>query len=431
VDRALRLAAALAALVLPAGALAETRPQTGGNIVAPLFEQPVAPGDPMRAIRWSDQVVAAATAEGLYRDGQPALAEGEPQPVSPLALRIRLAAGLKTHDGRAVGAAEVAAAIERARADRRLAFLLGPIASAQAVGPDVVQLTLSRPAAAGELVTVLSAPQLAVPRTGPFVLAHTSADALRLDAFPGYHGGRPYLDRVTLRAFGSRREEVTAFELGRAQVSLRGAAVFAAQTGAPLLSAPRLDPTALRTFLGFSPQAKPEARQAVALTIDREAVRRFAAAEPSWTLPGPPLGAAQAGPLFSAAGWRGHTLTLLVDRSRFEDEDVAQKVQSQLANAGVMVRIESVPAAEFERRVAAGKDLDLYVGLCAPPSPDPQIAAAWIARCGADAEPLFARGLRVHRAPELRGLRFDGVGRIRFEDAFLWRPAAAARTGSP
>ena len=423
-------AVALAGLALGAAAAeAETRPPQGGAIVVPLYDQPVAPGDPLRAARWSDQIIAAATAEGLYRDGRPALADGDPQLVSPLVARVRVRPGAKSHDGRPVGAAEIAAALDRLGKRPGLGFLLGPVREAHAAAPDLVELQLSRPASAAEIVLVLGLPQAAVPRAGPFVLAQTSPQEVRLEAYAGYARGRPYLDRVILRSFATRAEEVSAFEVGTLALSLHGPTVFGG-------AAPRpeewLDaPTTLLVYVGLLPGAPPEARRALPLVLDREAVRRFAARGPSVTVPGPPQNAPAARALFAGSAWRGRTLVLLCDRSRFEDEDVAQKVQAQLERVGVAVRIEKAAPAEFERRVAAGKDVDLYVGLCVPPHPDPSLSQPWIARCGADVAPLYRRSLRAHRAAELRGVRFDAAARLLFDDAFLWRrPPAPARSAA-
>ncbi|HJZ84275.1 MAG TPA: ABC transporter substrate-binding protein [Polyangia bacterium] len=411
--------ALLALLGAATRADAETRPVPGGSIVVPLGEQPVAPGDPVRALRWADQVIALATSEGLYQDGRPALADGDPVVTSPLGARVRVRAGVRTHDGRPVTAAEVAAALDKLRASP-LGFVLGPVRGVQAVGSDAVELALSAPAAPADLAAILSAPQAAVPRTGPFVLGGADAHEVRLDAFSGYHGGRPWLDRVILRAYDSRSNEVSAFELGSAQMLLHGSLRRRDGAGEPLVW-PATEAAALLTFVGFAAAAPPEARQAVALAIDADAVRRFAAREPATTVARPAANPARARALLASSAWHGKTLTLLTDKSRFADDDVAQKVQAQLQRVGLTVRIESASASEFERRLAANSGFDLFVGQCAP-----QLAGTRV--CGdGGAVALYRSGLRAHHALELRGLRIDAAGRLRFDDAFLWRKAGAAR----
>src|SRR5262249_53827839 len=161
-------------------------------------------GDPQPAVRYADQLLALATADGLYRDGRPALADGEPTFPAPLAARVRLRAGITSHDGAAITAEKVASGLERAR--KLLPSLLGPIRQAQAVAFDVVELVLLRAARADELVAVLGLPQLAVPRTGPFQLRNVG-DRLRLEAFASYYGGRPYLDAIAIESFGSPAAE--------------------------------------------------------------------------------------------------------------------------------------------------------------------------------------------------------------------------------
>jgi hypothetical protein len=197
-------------------------------------------------------------------------------------------------------------------------------------------------------------------------------------------------------------------------------------------------PPDLLVYLGFAAAVPADARRAFGQALDRDAIRRFAANGPSTavsTTGATAADAAQARAALAGTRFQQGALTLIIDRSRFEDEDVAQKVQAQLARAGVSVRLEALAGAEFERRVTQGRGFDLYVGLCTPPYLDAggALPAAWTKRCGADDVPLFRRGLRAHHVPELRGLRFDATGRLHLEDAFLWRRPLVAGTagGAP
>ena len=360
--------------------LLASRPTPGGAITIALWDQPVG-----GTARWSDQVITLATAEGLYRDGKPALAAGDPVMLAPQIARVQLRAELHTQDGRPVGAADVAARIEKQ----------GLIQNVRAMG-DIIELTLSSPSNAGDVAAALSSPQSAVPRTGPFVLAQSTPAEVRLDAWNGYHAGRPWMDQVVLRDFPSRREEQEAFELGKLQVMLRGAA-----QPNDIKSAP-----ALFTFLGGLSRLPPHVAQAIPLAIDREAVRRFAARGPSQSGPGPAPNPSHAKIL--VADVKGRTFALLCDRSRSEDFDAAQKIQTQLTRVGLQVRIDAVPAVDYERRLNAGTDFDFYVG------------AAPLVGWPNNVIPLYSRSLTVRIADGLRGVRLDALGRLRFDDAFLW-----------
>ena len=364
------------ALVL---ALLASRPTPGGSITVALWDQPTGGG-----ARWSDQVIALATTEGLYRDGKPALAAGEPSMLAPQLVRVQLRPGLTAQDGRPVTAADVVAHTDKQSL----------VHDARVIGPDTVEFQLSRPATAPEIVAALSAPLVAVPRTGPFMLGAPNTNGVQLEAWAGYPGGRPWLDRITLRMFVSPRVEREAFELGRVQVIVHGAAQPNDLKSAPVLS----------TFVGLS-KLPPKIAQAIGLAIDREKVRTFAARS-AQIAPGPATNAAQARVL--AADGKGRTFALLVDASRSEDYLAAQKIQTQLAAIGLSVRIDSAPAAEFESRIASGNNFDFY------------IASLPLASWPNNAIPLYQRSLTVRVADGVRGLRLDAMGRLRFDDAFLW-----------
>jgi hypothetical protein len=390
--------AAALALVAPSVA-AETRPKSGGSVVVPLFEQPLAIGEPWRATRAIDQTIARATGEGLYRDGRPALADGEPNLVDPLTARVRVRTGSS--------AAEVAGAIERARSRPELTALVGALRGARLTPDGAIELALAQPLTAAQLVALLGAPQLTVRERGPFLLKATGGE-LRLDASPTYWAGRPYLDHVIFRTFTSRAEAVSAFELGSVQISLAGATLFGGKsTRAVAADGPEAE-------LVFLAGAVDGLRPA----IDTEAVRRFAARGPASA-----IAPHRPSPVALRAAFA--VQKIVYDRSRFEDEAIAQKLQAQLAQAGLSVSIEAVPPGDPERRIASHERI-LAVVSCAPPVLEEPLASAWVKQCAGDALPLIRRGLRAHHGPELRALRLDEAGRLRFEDAFFARARAAA-----
>jgi MarR-like DNA-binding transcriptional regulator SgrR of sgrS sRNA len=365
--------------------LLASRPTPGGTITIALWEQPVG-----GTARWSDQVITLATAEGLYRDGKPALAIDDPSMLAPQIARVRVRPQLFTQNGQPVSAADVAARIQKQ----------GLIQQVRAMG-DIIELTLSRPSNAAEVAAALSAPESAVPRMGPFVLAPASQSGptdVRLDAWNAHHAGRPWLNSVILRAFPKKSLEQDAFALGKLQVMLHGVPQpNDLKSGGPVLF----------TFLGGLSRLPPNVQQAIPLAIDRDAVRKFAA-RAAQTAPGPAPNVTQAHALLGNV--KGPTLALLCDSSRNEDYDAAQKIQTQLARVGLQVRIDTVPAAEFERRVAANTGFDFYV------------AAAPLVAWPNNVLPLYSRSLSVRVAGDVRGMRLDALGRLRFDDAFLWHP---------
>src|SRR5205814_560176 len=112
----------------------------GGNITVALWDQPTG-----GTARWSDQVIALATAEGLYRDGKPALAAEDPVMIAPQIARVRLRPELRTHDGRPVTAADVIAHTDKQAL----------IHETRAIGPDTVEFQLSHPATAADVAMAL------------------------------------------------------------------------------------------------------------------------------------------------------------------------------------------------------------------------------------------------------------------------------------
>ena len=118
-------------------------------------------------------------------------------------------------------------------------------------------------------------------------------------------------------------------------------------------------------------------------------------------------------------------VSILVDRSRPDDVDIAQKVLRGLDRIGVRARVDPVSPGELRRRVGEGR-CDLYIGQLATASRSKtvveRIVASIEARDGAPLVPLFHRGLRVHHRRSLFGLRFDAVGGLSMADAFHTGP---------
>src|SRR5437588_11682980 len=126
------------------------------------------------------------------------------------------------HDRTELGAADVAASLERARV--QAPWLLAPIAGVRADG-DAIEVALKAPV--GGLAALLALPQTAVTKggrapgktpigSGPFVVVDTIDAGKRrvvLRAFDDHFAGRPYLDRLALHwyAYDDRGAEQRAF----------------------------------------------------------------------------------------------------------------------------------------------------------------------------------------------------------------------------
>ncbi|HEX4462599.1 MAG TPA: ABC transporter substrate-binding protein, partial [Polyangia bacterium] len=185
----------------------------------------------------------------------------------------------------------------------------------------------------------------------------------------------------------------------------------------------------------------------LALALNRERIRRLTVREPALVASGavpPALGGTSDRPAYDPARARSEVerrwpgtrpkLSLLVDASRFDDRDVAERILADLARAGIDVTIDAADAATYQARVDGGR-YELVLGAAAPPAPDgtlaalalvaavdPAAARAALARgATVDVEatrvvPLFHRAARVQTAPELRDVRVDGAGRVAWPD---------------
>jgi peptide/nickel transport system substrate-binding protein len=140
--------------------------------------------------------------------------------------------------------------------------------------PPASALGFSDAAAIEDILRDLARPRNADIASGPFrIAAREPGKAITLDANDTYWGGRPYLDRIEIRAGRTAREQAMDFDLGRAEVvELPLAEVRRAQQqGARVVvSQP------LRTLALVVESTRPEAdrlREALALSIDRPAIR--------------------------------------------------------------------------------------------------------------------------------------------------------------
>jgi ABC-type transport system substrate-binding protein len=458
-------------LAAAAVAHAETRPKYGGAVVGALVG---APGtlDPVRAMSHSEITLVGLVFDTLYQaqpDGSVQLHLAAAPPVfdtKGTAVHIALRKGVRFHDGSEVTATDVAKSLERARSGAR--WLLAGVSSVKADG-DGVDLELSAPMP--ELALYLAQPQTAVTKggkapgakpigSGPYVLASLDRgkSEVALRAFDDHFLGRPYLDQLTLRWYDTPEGEANKFESGEAQLSARGVAAFA--HAKPVYESAAIEglPT-LMTFIGFG-RAHPavtgsiEFRRAIDLALSRDALATVSSGErvTPTRLPMPGVtGTAKLDPTAAkvmldklAALASKPRLELLIDASRPDDRELAERIAFQLDQVGVVAAIVAESAPRMRERVAAGQ-CDLWIGQLVEPIasstlwwasafaagedewPIAQLVAGALDPAAAakafDARlpilPLAIRSIKLSYRTDVHGVAFDGIGRPCFADLFL------------
>ena len=449
----MRATSAIASLAIVATALAtaqaETRAQYGGAVQAAMASAPTT-FDPLRGGP-GDAEIAALVFDTPFVVG----ADGKPRPSLALALdnadgatraRLTLRPDVHFSDGTPLTARDVAASLARAL-HNPAGWTLGPVKSVRAVAEETVEIELSRPTP--ELALLLATPAAAVTPagaqpgkrpigSGPFVVDGSDGAGVRLSANPGCFAGRAYLQSLALRAFSARSDETGSYEVGSIQAARHTTGALDA-TGSRRAAVVVDGPQTLTGFVavGRIPDAD-VVRRVLALAINRERLRRLTVREPASVVKAP----YDPGRAKSEADRRWHDarpkLSLLVDGSRFDDRDVAERILADVARAGIDVAIDSVDATTYQARADAGR-YDLVLGTAAAaapatprsarsrssPPPIPAAARAALQRAPAAAVnlddtrvvPLFVRGARLCVAPELRDLTVDGAGRADWSDA--------------
>jgi peptide/nickel transport system substrate-binding protein len=494
---AARLAFALAVvLALAVRAGAETRPDYGGDLSGTLSGEP-ASLDPVEARSHAEITVIGLVFDTLYRatpEGKlvPHLAAALPE-VAGLDVTIRLRRGLTFSDGSALDASDVVASLQRlAKSDA--GWLLAPVDTIAASGDDVV-LTLT--ADAPDLAALLAAPQSAItPRgaapkktpigSGPFSIDSIDRGRRRivLVANDDHFAGRAYLDRLELRWYDDPDAEARQFEDGKLQLSARGATAF---SGAQpkYRSGVAEGPATVLSFVGFSRghaaiTGDVDFRRALHLAIARgglsssgrgERVTPTADPVPA-DLGGEALDDDQRGgdtaaaakaleraakrvPALAAKRRAELSLEILVDKTRLDDREVAERVVRALDKLGLAATITELGAADLVAKIDQG-DGDLWIGQLAPPGPTAALVWAAAFEAGGDSWarkqlaagkldagkartqfgerlpilPLLHRSVRIHHRDDVRGVGFDASSRLGFADLFLFgKPVKSKRKG--
>jgi len=482
------LRAVALALVLVAGdARAELRPRYGGTVEATLLGAP-ASLDPVQVRSHAEATAVGLVYDTLYHvavDGtvSPHLAVAAPVfDEKRTTARVELRKGVVFSDGTAVSAQDVAASLERARTGVKW---LAPVITGVRVDGEAIEIALAAPTA--ELPALLALPQFSVTKagkspgaraigSGPFQVdaLDVARHRLGLRAFDGHFAGRPYVDRLELRWYDTADGEARRFETGNAHLSSRGVSAFAG--GQPTFTSHDVaGPTVLLVYLGFGAAhgaitRDPGFRRAVDLALARGGLSSIGSGErvvPT-RLPipveagAPPLDAAgKTGDLSAAqlelaiaakrvpelapAKRPALRLEILVEDTRPDDKEIAERVGLALDKLGIAWTISAVTAQVMRDRVAKGTN-DLYIGqlaeLVAAPSslwgaafaagnddwPLASLQTASLDPAAAtkafdDREPivpLLFRSVRLWYRSDVHGLAFDNLGRPCFADLYLF-----------
>lgn len=479
------LALLVGVAMVPEQGATETRPPYGGTVVGSLLGEPVS-FDPVRARTHAEVTVVELLFDTLYKlddrgRPRPHLATELPKAsVNGMRARIPLLGQVEFHNRSRLTADDVARTLRRVMRDRRTAWLLGPIRSVTADKDSVVvELRRKTP----ELARLLAVPATSItprgqaPRagapigSGPFQLHRFTRKGrrLRLNAWANHFAGRAYVDQLDLRWFARGDDETRAYEAGRAHFSQRGAVAFAGHQP-KYRTASVQSPATLLVYLGFG-KAKPgvtqslQFRRALSLAISRNAFKMVTTGElvkPA-TLPVPKrISATQAlarPALARAALQRAINasaelrllmssrtpLEILIDASRPDDREIAEKVVAALVRLNITATITAVSALTLASRVRRGS-CDLYIGQLAQVAADPGVAtlAAFAAvrhpwgkrqlqrsrpssrsaRAAFERRlpliPLFHRGVKVYHNSNLRGIRFRSTSRPPLADVFRY-----------
>jgi MarR-like DNA-binding transcriptional regulator SgrR of sgrS sRNA len=469
------------------GSHAESRPKYGGAVEATLLGAP-ASLDPISARSHAEVTAVSLVFDTLYRIGatglvQPHVATGLPVlDEKQTTVRITIRRGIRMHDGSELTAQDVAASLDRARQQAR--WVLAPVLGVRSDG-DAVELSLRAPVP--ELTTLLALPQAAITKGGkpagerPVGSGPYSVDSfdrqrhrLVLRAFDDHFAGRPYVDALTLTWYDTPDGEARRFETGKSQISARGAAAFTG--GQPAFRTEDVEsPPALLVFVGFG-RAHADVtgdrafRRALDLALSRGGLTTITSGErvvPTRS----PVPVEAGGAALDAAGKAGDLaaaraqiadaakrvaalatanlprlkLELLVEDTRPDDRQIAERVVLALDKLGIQAVITPLAAATLRERIAKGQ-CDLWIGQHAEPVTAQLVwwSAAFASGgddwsvsalaggsidAGAAAKefaarlpivPLMFRSVRMWHPTNLRGIAFDATGRPCYADLFLF-----------
>jgi len=258
---------------------AETRPQYGGVLhvtmrAAPASLDPADSTQPDTFGRRSLTMLMFDTLVTQDENGrvQPALAVSWQSLPSSRGFRFRLRRGVRFHDGTPLSAENAAASLREANP----AWTVRAEADVVTIEPDI---------SSGELLAELALPRNAIVKrnaggnpsgTGPFhIVDWQPGKKLTLMAEEICWRGRPFLDGIEIEMGRSFREQMTALELGKAELVevAPEQAHRVSQQGCRLASSPPLELLALLFARDAATPEEKLLREALALSVERGSIR--------------------------------------------------------------------------------------------------------------------------------------------------------------
>jgi len=399
--------------IIPGNAQAAARRPYGGDLKIASTEK-INTTDPALVSTTMELELARQIHETLYRispDGTvvPALAQQLPKVSEDRTeLVIRLRPGLKFHDGSSISSSEVLASWRRVLSpscDSPHWWLLAPIKGAleyrQGKSTKVtglerinklsfrIRLSGPMPNFIEALAAVPTAPLPArflstkepkaahPPGSGPFKwsASRSTGESMVFDAFLGHSKGRPYLDSLSLVPYSSTRAASLAFELEEVHVSqLRPS---------HRVGSHQVDngPQAWMTFLALNPKRLEQLPQgfhkAVENAVDRESLVNYLVGDrgsPTDEVVGLPENNTanrelRANPKAAKEYFKKLALeemgippglVFLVQKGQVLDRPVAERIQVNLVDIGVVVSVIELERETFNTRIKAG-DYDFFL----------------------------------------------------------------------
>lgn len=377
--------------VVPAGDEVEEAPSV---ILPARFSLPYAPEETLDPITCPDgmqQVVGSLLYEGLFRldqqmEPQPCLCTSYVYDAASLTYTFTLRAGVTFSDGTPLTAADVTAALWRARSSQRYGARLADVSGISA-GEGTVSVTLSAPNTGFPalldipIVKAGTEGDAAPAGTGPYVFS-AGADGTVLTARSDWWGGAAQpVEEIALSAAPDR--EALLYQFSSHGVQLITADLIGTDpiTAAGNTSYQDADTTVLH-FIGVNTLRQPfqdaAVRRALGLGINRDTLvgavlsghGRAAQAPVSPVAPLYPSGqeALYSYDAFAAAmeaaglaSGEPRPVRLLVNQENSFKVSAAEYVAEALSDFDLQIQVEALPWAEYTAALAAG-DFDLYYG---------------------------------------------------------------------
>jgi peptide/nickel transport system substrate-binding protein len=346
-----------------------------------------------------------------------------------LTYTVQIRKGMKFHDGTPITAEAVKWTFDRNQATKGgMNWLLTNIAfltkKTEVIGPYTIRLRATKPSVLAMQALYMDGGGILDPNdvkkhatkadpwatkwlatnasngSGPYRLTKRTPDQeVVFEAFDGYWAGTPKIKRIIWKIVPSSAQRLSLLKAGAVDMadqltpdqlaSLRGA------SGVKVVRSPSDTQTLIGLNNTKAPFDNKSLRQAVAYAIDYNKIlnevyhgnaqRTYGpivvsspyAVKPSTAYK---TNLAKAKSLVEASGYTGDNITLSIDSARPILQDIAVRVKSQLAAAGINVQIEQLTPAVYAQRLAK-KDLQMYVDTMLPWISDPNYVLSLLYQC--------------------------------------------------